>query len=223
MTSRPVFIPNDDLNNFVQIKDINFTWYPGFAISQKIKSISSLHEQIEKKLGIKNILEISTKSPNEDGKRFSAFNLKIKIDDKLYFLESLFQGSKTFSDGGPYSELYLKQSIDSKKDQRIKRSDLKEFNFFGEKIEIDFDFYTWLYFIALIQNKIFSNELLKYEAFTDIEFNPNKSLNCQAYSAALYVSLINNKLIFPEKNYTNDELKEIIPLKKIKNFQPKLI
>ncbi len=80
MTSRPVFIPNDNLNNFVQIKDINFTWYPGFAISQKIKSISSLHEQIEKKLGIKNILEISTKSPNEDGKRFSAFNLKIKID-----------------------------------------------------------------------------------------------------------------------------------------------
>jgi len=223
MTSRPVFIPNNDLNQLVKIKDVNFTWHPGFAISQKMKSISSLHEQIEKKLGIKKILEISTKSPKKEGKQVSAFNLKIKINDKIYFLESLFQGSKTFGDAGPYNELYLKKSIDSKKDQRIKRSDLKEFNFFGEKISLDFDFYTWLYFIALIQNKIDSNELLKYKAFTDIEFNPNKSVNCQAYSAALYVSLINNKLIFPDRSYTNDELKEIIPLKKIKNFQPNLI
>jgi hypothetical protein len=32
-------------------------------------------------------------------------------------------------------------------------------------------------------------KLTAYEAFTDIEFNPEKSINCQARSAALYVSL----------------------------------
>ena len=30
---------------------------------------------------------------------------------------------------------------------------------------------------------------MDYQAFTDIEFNPKKSINCQAYSVALYVSL----------------------------------
>ena len=34
-----------------------------------------------------------------------------------------------------------------------------------------------------------SDELLSYRAFTDIEFNPDKSFNCQARSCALLVSL----------------------------------
>ena len=33
------------------------------------------------------------------------------------------------------------------------------------------------------------DELLTYRAFTDIEFNPDKSFNCQARSCALLVSL----------------------------------
>ena len=31
--------------------------------------------------------------------------------------------------------------------------------------------------------------MLCYDAFTDIEFNPKKSINCQAQAAAVYVSL----------------------------------
>ena len=34
--------------------------------------------------------------------------------------------------------------------------------------------------------------LVEREAFTDIEFNPEKSLNCQARSCALYVALLKN-------------------------------
>ena len=30
---------------------------------------------------------------------------------------------------------------------------------------------------------------MHYDAFTDIEFNHNKSINCQAYSVALYQAL----------------------------------
>jgi hypothetical protein len=50
-------------------------------------------------------------------------------------------------------------------------------------------FYDWLYITALLQNPDMAEEVAAYSAFTDIEFNPGKSLNCQAHSVALYVSL----------------------------------
>ena len=32
-------------------------------------------------------------------------------------------------------------------------------------------------------------EITKYNAFTDVEFNPNKSINCQARAAAIFVGI----------------------------------
>jgi len=37
-------------------------------------------------------------------------------------------------------------------------------------------------------------QLLEYSAFTDIEFNPERSINSQAYSVALYISLCSRGL-----------------------------
>jgi hypothetical protein len=37
--------------------------------------------------------------------------------------------------------------------------------------------------------------LYRYAGFTDIEFNPSKSINCQARSCALFVSLMKNDLL----------------------------
>jgi hypothetical protein len=34
-----------------------------------------------------------------------------------------------------------------------------------------------------------AEHLLGFSAFTDIEFNPDRLINCQAYSAALHTSL----------------------------------
>jgi hypothetical protein len=132
---------------------LNSNGFSGFAKVQKQKSISSFHENISKQFRYNKILEISTKSKDKLGVKLSAFNLKINFKDKEYFLESLFQGSKVFSNEGPYEDIYKKESIDAKKDERIKRSDLKEFSFFGEKFTLEFDFYSWLYFLALKQNK----------------------------------------------------------------------
>ncbi len=42
---------------------------------------------------------------------------------------------------------------------------------------------------ALFQNPELSKELLRFEAFTDIAFNPQKSLNCQARAAARFCFL----------------------------------
>lgn len=223
MANRPFFIPNDNKDELVKTELVEFKWFSGFAKVQKQKSISSFHENISKQFRYNKILEISTKSKDKLGVKLSAFNLKINFKNKEYFLESLFQGSKVFSNEGPYIDIYKKESIDAKKDERIKRSDLKEFSFFGEKFTLDFDFYSWLYFLALKQNKSLTSEMLQYQAFTDIEFNPEKSLNCQAYSAALYLSMIKNNILNIDKEYPDDELKSMIPFRKFKNIQQKLI
>ena len=223
MANRPFFIPSINEENLVETQTVEFKWFSGFAKTQKQKSVLSFHENISKEFKFDKILEISTKSENKLGIKLSAFNLKINFKEKEYFLESLFQGSKIFSDQGPNEDIYEKSSIDAKKDKRIKRSDLKAFNFFGETFSLDFDFYSWLYFIALNQNEKLKVEILNYEAFTDIEFNPEKSLNCQAYSAALYSSMVKNKILDNNKEYKLEELKNLIPSKKFKNYQQKLI
>ena len=223
MAKRPFFIPSQNTEELVTTNSVDFTWFSGFAKSQKQKSISSFHQNISKEFKLDKILEISTKSENKLGVQLSAFNLRINFKNKEYFLESLFQGSKIFTDQGPNEDVYEKASINAKKDERIKRSDLKEFSFFGKIFSLDFDFYSWLYFIALNQNKKLKTEILNYDAFTDIEFNPEKSLNCQAYSAALYSSMVKNKILVNDKEYDIGELKNLMPSKKIKNYQQKLI
>ncbi|HCD3539354.1 TPA: hypothetical protein NBN99_005330, partial [Klebsiella pneumoniae] len=56
-------------------------------------------------------------------------------------------------------------------------------------------FYDWLYLSALNQNKDLAMNLLNYDGFTDIEFNPAKSINCQARTAALFVSLVKRNML----------------------------
>ena len=47
-------------------------------------------------------------------------------------------------------------------------------------------FYDWLYVSALAGHPELVNELEHRAAFTDIEFNPKRSINCQAHSVALF-------------------------------------
>ena len=44
-------------------------------------------------------------------------------------------------------------------------------------------------------NPKLADALMEYDAFTDIAFNPEKSLNCQAEAAAIYVSLRKRNLL----------------------------
>ena len=194
------------------------------ALSQKQKSIKSLHENAKQKLNLENILEISSKSNEVPGKLASAFNLKFSWQGKNSSVESFYQGSKVFKHAGPFTDLYEKNSKNAKKDERIKNSgDLLGFSFFDEKWNLEDDFYTWIYLIGLTQNKKLSESLLPYEAFTDIEFNEKKSFNCQAYSAAFYVSLVKNKKMSLNKIQSPVDFKSIAPKKIIKNYQPQLL
>ena len=195
MANRPVYLPSKNKDVFVEIVDIEFQWFSGFAIGQKQKSIASLHNSIKHELGIENTLEISTKSNNKFGNLLSAFNLMVSINNIKSSVECFYQGSKVFENGGPYTDLFSKSSLEAKKDDRIKKSgNLKYFLFNGEKWDFQEDFYTWLYFNGLSQIEGIQSEISKFGAFTDIEFNPKKSFNCQANSAAIFTSMIKNNV-----------------------------
>lgn len=192
MAERPIFIPTPGDERLVAEKKIAFTWYPGFAISQAQKSIQSLHDSASREID-GAILEISSKSPHELGVALSAFNLRFHDrDDQELTVETAFQGSKVFEGDIQFKDLYEKSSRDAKTDERLKQSgSLIAFRFEGEQwpLEPRTAFYDWLYLRALKQNPIVATELFNYSAFTDIMFNPKKSINCQARSAALFVSL----------------------------------
>lgn len=193
MAKRPVFISEKNENSYTLEKIIEFEWHPGFSIKQKQNSIKSLHENLLRKNPKLKVLEVSSKSDNELGVALSAFNLMIETKSKLKFsVETAFQGSKVFEFGGPYLDLYSKTSREAKKDPRIRSSgELLFFQFFNRTFELEPKtlFYDWLYINALSTNIELSSKVLDYDAFTDIEFNPEKSINCQARSVALYVSL----------------------------------
>ncbi|WP_411350430.1 DUF6977 family protein [Moraxella lincolnii] len=197
MAKRPTYIPSKDENKLVQVEMIDFIYHSGFAISQKQKSIKSLHQSINERFGFDNILEISSKSENELGLALSAFNLMIttKIKGRTFSVESAFQSSKVFEGGIQYLDLLDKPSREAKKDPRLKSSgNIISFNFYNQLWQTTplTAFYDWLYVNALKNKKNkpeYHDKLLKYQAFTDIEFNPEKSINCQAQSVALFCSL----------------------------------
>ena len=199
MANRPIFIPTNDSKELFKEVNVEFKYYNGFALSQKSKCITSLHESsIEE--GYKSILEVSTKSSEKLGCRLSAFNLMLDTNDYgSISIESVFQGSKVFEDGGPYNDIYTKDSLSAKRDERIKSSgSLQCFEFENQTWELEpkSAFYDWIYVKALYPHIDYIKEnLIKYDAFSDIEFNPKKSINCQARTCAILVSLINLNLL----------------------------
>ncbi|MDQ7060874.1 MAG: hypothetical protein Q9M43_06935 [Sulfurimonas sp.] len=199
MANRPIFIPTNDSKELFKEVNVEFKYYNGFALSQKLKCITSLHESSSKQ-GYNSILEVSTKSSEKLGCRLSAFNLMLDTNDYgSISIESAFQGSKVFENGGPYNDIYTKDSLSAKRDERIKNSgSLQCFEFENQTWELEpkSAFYDWIYVKALYPHINYIKEnLIKYDAFSDIEFNPKKSINCQARTCAILVSLINLNLL----------------------------
>ena len=203
MANRPVFLASDREGIFFEEKNVEFEWFAGMATSQKQKSINSLPEAAQLE-GISDILEVSTKSEEVLGNQLSAFNLTYTTSKgKVLLLEVAVQGSKIFENGGPYHDLYDKDPLEVKKDERVSKDFIiTGFDFQGElwNNEPKTAFYDWLYINAVNQKLDNDTEFLfenisGYSAFTDIEFNPKKSLNCQARSCAVFVSLVRKNLL----------------------------
>jgi hypothetical protein len=200
MAKRPVFIPVTEGPALVSTALVDFEWFPGMALSQAQKSIESLHSAARGTLGVNTILEISSKSKESLGVNLSAFNLMIKTlkHEREFSVECAYQASKVFERGGPFTDLLSKTSLEAKRDPRLNlHGRMTEFVFFKRAwpLEPRTAFYDWLYMNALHKHKEFAAEVLEYEAFTDIAFNPERSINCQAYAAALYSSLTRRHIL----------------------------
>ncbi len=201
MAERPIFIPAKGAQGFVREIKLSIPWASGFAPSQKKKNVEALHQAAALK-GLSPLLEVSTKSDEVAGRHLSAFHLKIYSDIGEIPLESAYQGSKVFERGGPYTDLYEKDARTAKRDHRLKE--------FGRIIRFEFEghefplqpmtvFYDWLYLTAIYPHRRWLMDRLTskagYVGFTDIEFNPSKSVNCQARSCALFVALSQGGLL----------------------------
>lgn len=197
---RPYFLPYKN-GIGVEQETIDFKFYSGFSASQKLKTIDSFHHEILQKYKNLKVLEISTKSNEKLGQELSAFNLKSEtVNKKIPFtVETAFQSSKVFENGGPYIDLLYKTSKQAKTDERLKTSGkLISFKFLNKDYPIEPNtlFYDWLYINVLEKNKELHKDLFQYNCFTDIEFNPAKSINCQAHAVALFISMKKNNIDF---------------------------
>ncbi len=198
MAERPIFVPSLDASGFVKEISFNIPWHSGFAPVQKKKNIKELHDAAAA-AGYAPLLETSTKSDDRLGQHLSAFHLKVHNDHLGEVpLECAFQGSKIFERGGPYVDLFRVDVRTAKRDPRLRESGkLTGFLFDGFRFELEpkTAFYDWLYMNAIFPHRDWLKRLYRYAGFTDIEFNPSKSINCQARSCALFVSLMKADLL----------------------------
>lgn len=150
---------------------------------EKDEIISSVGRKFADRTG-GHLLEASSASPSPLGRSLSAFNLKTdRFTDRPVSVECLFQAGKVFTAGGPYKDLLGKQSWQAKKDMRLRTSgSLVSFDLCGERFPLEprTFFYNWLYINALRDNPELADEVVKYDAFSDIFFNPERQVNCQA-------------------------------------------
>ena len=194
MAQRPAYIAMETGPALVQVTMIGFTWHAGMALSRKRMSIHALHEAIREARPNARILEVSTASESDLGQSLSAFNLTFHSTDgsREIAVECAFQGAKVFENGGPYTDLRDVRPIDAKRDPRLQTSGrLIRFQLKGQDWPLEplTAFYDWVYLNALYRRPELAEAVLSYDTFTDIAFNPERSINCQAGSVALFVAL----------------------------------
>jgi hypothetical protein len=201
MAERPIFVSMPESDELVKEVFFQIKWHSGFARVQKEKNIEELHTAAAL-AGYRNLLEISTKSKSERGQHLSAFHMT--AETKAYGtikLELAFQGSKVFERGGPFTDLYgkgEKEIGEAKRDLRLTESGaLVGFRFEGLDFPLEpmTAFYDWLYISFLKNYRDWAPKLFAYGGFTDVEFNPHRSINCQARSCALFLSLMKRNLL----------------------------
>lgn len=207
MAVRPVYIPKNSAP-FYDIVNIEFKWNGGFAVSQKQKNIKAIHDCFKLIYPEANPLEISSKSLLQTGVELSAFNLMKYVPElkKSFPIENVYQAGKVFENGCQYTDLMLVSPKDAKRDERLKNSGkLTMFRFSGQNFPLipESLFYNYIYINAIIENEKLAKKILDFNGFTDIEFNPQKSISTQAESAAIYVALAELGMTGKIKDYTD--------------------
>lgn len=194
MANRPCYRPLEKYVGYKTVDSAPFAWNGGFALVQKQKNVVALHEAIRKVDPAARILEISSKSLQPIGVQLSAFNLKLKLNGQECSVESVFQSGKVFDGNvGPFPELASHDSREVRHFVQEKSAGHALIAFEADGIRWALQpktaFFFYLYLKALCDNPELGDRVMDFDAFTDIEFNPKRQINCQAAAAAFYVSL----------------------------------
>lgn len=196
MANRPVYEVGTE-KSLCRVHLVEFTYANGLSKQQRQKCSSNLRNAfLENKPGCR-VLEVSRYSDHELGIKLSAFNLTVTTKEgRKLTVECAYQGGKITKEYGQLTDLYDKTSMEAKKDSR-KNGTLLGFMFDGEEFGLNptTAFYNWLYIRALAEHPEFGDELMEYDAFTDIVFNPQKGKSCQAEACAYYVGLRRSGLL----------------------------
>lgn len=192
MARRPVFVPDSD-KPYVSEVSLDFEYFPGSSIQQKQRSVASLHASYVARFPSSRVLEVSSKSERDIGVQLSAFNLMIEHPGRgSYSVECAFQASKVFLHGGPFVDLFNASSRAAKTDRRLRESgELVGFRYLTDQFPLDPKtyFYDWLYASALCRHDKLVEQVMMFDAITDIEHNPERAINCQARTVAKVVGL----------------------------------
>ena len=192
MVRRPVFVPEYD-KPYVSDISLDFEYVPGSSIQQKQRSVASLHAAYVDRFPSSRVLEVSSRSKRDIGVQLSAFNLMIEHPEHgSYSVECAFQASKVFRHGGPFVDLFDVSSRAAKTDRRLRESGkLVGFKYFAHEFPLEPKtyFYDWLYASALCRDDKLVEQVMMFDAFTDIEHNPERAINCQARTVAKVVGL----------------------------------
>lgn len=211
MATRSVFVSRDEYPFFEEIA-VEFDWFSGFALSQKRKSQISLHKNFQSQYPEHKTLEISSASLYSLGSLLSAMNLKKTTSQGITSVESAFQSSRIYGKGdhqiGPFPEyLFLpgrecKRMVKEASNGQVSyRYHFDGMDFFAPEYHISL-FYDYLYLNSLLEDD--NSAVIKmlidgdYTAFTDLA---TLSLNCQARSVAIFVSLMKNCLVDEVRSY----------------------
>lgn len=173
------------------MKRDTLVFLPGHTYKKLYTTIS--YEEYLHAIPVMNVLEVSSKSNLTIGRKLSAMFLTAAYHDRFVNVEACYQSSKVFQNGGPYLDLLFMNPFDVKRDTRLYQSGrLIGFRFQDEEwkgTDMGY-FYDWLYIGALYRMPSMLAELLKYEGFMDMFFNPQYSRNTQAASCATARSLM---------------------------------
>lgn len=196
MAERPVFFTH---RHKAVSRVYSFEWFPGFAVSQKQRSIESLHHAVLKTDADARPLEVSTKSKDAIGVKLSAFHLRLNG----HTFENVFQSAKVFENGGPYPDLLQMPPQEAKRDKRLRDSGgLVAFYYQGETFPLipQTVFYDYIYMAAVRESlpQVEIRRISEYTCFTDIEFNPKKSINTQARTVSMMKLLLDEYKCLPD-------------------------
>lgn len=200
------FIVDDRGEQYDQV--FEYQYFAGLSATQRKRNVQSLHLAIRRQYPRVKILEASTKSDEEIGRKLSAFNLTL---DGCIF-ESVYQSSKVFENGDNFE--FIKEMTPHESRNYLKEHSngmsLKSFRYKGKDYPLvpRSAFFTYLYISALLEHPELDEEIKKYDIFTDISFSPKKLGSCQAKVLAFYKAHILNKGMSKEeiKHYLENDL-----------------